>query len=244
MIVLLDLGNSRLKWALLEHGEPVAQEPINLDSDHWPQIFESRLRAQSAPAAQAWICSVTQPARLQAIEQVLGAWRTMIHRLGPAHSDALLQLGYRDPAQFGVDRWLALRALRRRHADAFLLACAGSALTIDVVDAQGQHLGGVIAPSAPRALEALHARASHLDTAGRRISAFADNTADATWSGAWLAAAALIERVHAEAEHRLDGAVAIWLSGGDAGTLAPLLHGPIRQFHDLVLQGLADEASR
>lgn len=243
MKLLIDLGNSRLKWAWLDSTDMQVQHPLGLDVDDWAQRLADAVDALPGQPDQAWICSVTQPARLRALEQVLTTRSIALHRLGPAQSDALLRLGYRDPTQFGVDRWLALRALRRRHPQAFLLACAGSALTVDVVDEQGQHLGGVIAPSAPRALEALRMRASHLQTAGERISAFADNTADATWSGAWLAAAALVERVHAEAEHRLGGAVAIWLSGGDAGTLAALLHAPVRQAPDLVLQGLADEAT-
>lgn len=242
MKLLIDLGNSRLKWARLESNGMQVQQPFGLGLDDWATRLATALDALPAAPAEAWICSVTQPTRLQVLEHLLTRRSVSIHRLGPAHSDALLRLGYREPAQFGVDRWLALRALRRRYPQAFVLACAGSALTVDVVDAHGQHLGGVIAPSAPRALEALHARASHLQTTGECISAFADNTADATWSGAWLAAAALIERVHREAEQRLDGDMAIWLSGGDAGTLAPLLRGPVRQAPDLVLQGLADEA--
>jgi type III pantothenate kinase len=243
MKLLFDLGNSRLKWARLEPGGMQVQHPLDLDQGDWTVRLADALDTLPERPTQACICSVTQAARLQALAHVLTDRSITLHRLGPAHSDARLQLAYRDPAQFGVDRWLALRALRRRHPQAFLLACAGSALTIDVVDAEGRHLGGVIAPSAPRALEALHARASHLQTAGERITAFADNTADATWSGAWLAAAALIERVQAEAAHRLGDAVAIWLSGGDAGTLAGLLRGPVRQAPDLVLQGLADEAT-
>src|SRR3546814_5490867 len=56
-----------------------------------------------------------------------------------------LRNAYREPERLGVDRWLAMIAAWHTHRGAACIANAGTALTVDVIDAQGQHLGGIIA---------------------------------------------------------------------------------------------------
>ena len=240
--LLIDLGNSRAKCALSHAGGLFFQAPLDLSDPDWARQAETRWRALLAhsPSRRDLVSCVTTSQRRDTVLAVLDDLGVAAEQVGPPRSDELLTLAYRDPAQLGVDRWLAMRAARRRCATPFVLACAGSALTIDAVDASGQHLGGVIAPSPPRALEALKARAAHLDSAGLCIDELADNTADAVWSGAWLSAAALVERVHRHVQTRLDAPAAVWISGGDAERIADLLAPAPRIEHDLVLRGLAD----
>jgi type III pantothenate kinase len=121
-----------------------------------------------------------------------------------------------------------------------VLAGAGTALTLDALDAGGRHLGGLIAPG-PRLMQQslLGATAQVRPTRTGAIVEAADNTADAVASGCWLAAAALVERFAARMSPALGGAPTLLLGGGDAETLLPLLAAPAQLAHDSVLHGLA-----
>ena len=114
----------------------------------------------------------------------------------------------------------------------------GTALTIDVLDADGGHRGGRIAPSPRLMREALHAHAAALPEAGGAYAEFADDTAPALASGCEGAAIALVERSLAQATTLLGAAPSLRLHGGGAATLRPLL--PAHDWvPDAVLRGLA-----
>lgn len=229
--LLLDLGNTRLKWALWRGGALGAVAATTLDALRaLPHADHALIAASNAdPAVQARLDDALAKAGI-----------TRIERIGPPHDDALLRLAYAEPATLGVDRWLAMRAARRRVDGAFLLASVGTALTLDAVDAAGRHLGGLIAPSPACMREALLGRAAHLRRPGGRLREFADNTADAVHSGSLLAAAVLVERLHEQLARRLDQSPALILGGGGADELRPALRIESRIQPDLVLQGLAD----
>src|SRR5690606_29009768 len=111
-----------------------------------------------------------------------------------------LRLCYADPARFGVDRWLALLGARRAcPAAPLLLAACGTALTLDLVDHDGQHRGGMIAPSPALMLEALRRRAPHLPETAPADHGFACDSAPAMASGTLLAAAGLVREAVARA---------------------------------------------
>ncbi len=230
MKLLLDLGNTRLKWALCDGHAPGPMQAAALSA------------AIRLPAAdEAWLASSTRdPAHLAAVEQALAvAGIARVRRVGPPHDGGGLRLAYAEPATLGVDRWLMLRAARvLAPGEAVLLAGAGTALTIDALAADGQHLGGLIAPG-PRAMrEALLARAPHLVDGGELVD-FAGNTRDAVHSGSLLACAALVERQHALLAARAGATPRLLLAGGDAGRLRPALRIDHAEIPDLVLRGLA-----
>lgn len=240
--LLLDMGNTRLKAARVDAAGGWLQVSWALSPAPWRELA-GWLAAELGSGGEAWVSSVTTPARLSALQQTLAAAGIGQRAVGPPASDSLLQLAYPRPERLGVDRWLAMRAIRAELPGHFLLAGCGSALTVDVVDGSGRHLGGVIAPSPERSMEALRRRARHLPAAPATVTPFADNTGDAVWSGAVLSSVGLIEHLHAEAEHRLDAEVSLVLAGGGAATLAPHLHGPLLLREHAVLQGLAGLAA-
>ena len=119
-----------------------------------------------------------------------------------------------------------------------LLAGIGTALTIDLLDGDGLHRGGRIAPSPMLMREALHARAAVLAETGGEYAEFADDTAHALSSGCEGAALALIERSLERATALLGTRPALWLHGGGAEALRERLP-PHRWVPDAVLRGLA-----
>jgi type III pantothenate kinase len=230
---LLDLGNTRLKWADFDGHRLGPTQAL----DHREAGFEARLdhalAALPVPSA-ALLASVAGGEHGARIERLLTD-RFAFERVGPPRSLPALQLAYRAPQTLGVDRWLGM--LGALGADSLVVSC-GSALTLDLLDRHGRHHGGLIAPSPDRMREALLGRAPHLATAAGRCVEFADCTADAVISGAVLSAVALIERQASIAAERLGAAPRLLLTGGGSAALLPLLRGPLELREQLVFEGM------
>jgi hypothetical protein len=145
--LLLDLGNTRLKWRLLEADGSRTEGALAHTEADFADTLESLLRPLRG--TRAWVSSVASPGLAGRIETALanhlGAPPT---RVQVDASRPGLRLAYPDPAQLGVDRWLAmLGALDHGgEGDPAVVALAGTALTLDAIDRDGRHLGGLIAP--------------------------------------------------------------------------------------------------
>lgn len=236
---LLDLGNTRLKYArLLEDGSIAGHGAIA----HAEPGFEEALeRVLPARLDAAFVASVAPALLRQRLLRVLAGRCGRISIAASAARFGRLRIAYPEPRRLGGDRFLAMLATTVDGGGPALVCSIGTALTLDLVDAEGQHRGGRIAPSPTLMRESLHGRAPHLPQAGGRFTEFADDTADALASGCLGAAAALVERSLALAGERIEGRPRLLLHGGGAPELQPLLpaarHRPL-----LVLEGLAQWA--
>lgn len=144
----------------------------------------------------------------------------------------------------GVDRFLSALAVHALTEQAAIVACAGTALTIDAV-AGGQFLGGSIAPGWRLMRESLAKNAEQLDILSGQWDAFPTRTADAIFSGCINAMTApiLAARTRLAAQLALaDDAILVFISGGDAAILAAHLSVLSFEINNLVLIGLARTA--
>ncbi len=238
MNLLVDLGNSRIKWAYAgpQRWQTGAE---TIPAEGFSALLD-RLWGQAAAPARAVVSSVHGPQR----ERLLHDWLVRRWTIEPLFIRAQAQqLGvtnrYRDPAALGADRWAALIAARQSSAGAQCVVDCGTAVTVDALSADGEFLGGVI-------LAGLHmARAALLaDTQGIRGADGADSdclarvTGDGVAAGTLFGLAGAIERVVAEQRKRLGAEARVVMTGGDAPRLLPLLSGRIAHEPDLVLQGL------
>ncbi len=236
MKLLVDAGNTRLKWALCD-GAALHGVIAVANADRDSSVLWQGLHGIDA----VWIASVAGAAANAALE------RAARKRFGvaPVFVASRAQCcgvrnAYAQPEQLGVDRFLGLIAARARARTVAVIAGCGTALTLDALAADGTHLGGVIAPGPDLAQTALRAGTAQLGAASAgRIVEIADNTADAIASGTWLAAAALVERFCAQATLRLRAVPALLLTGGGAPALSRLLGIAHETEADLVLRGLA-----
>lgn len=240
MRLLLDLGNTRLKWAWQEGDGWLAQGSLA-----WEEIAEggglAEVWSASTPPSAVFGASVVDAAREQQVAAyVAEAFSVEVTWLRTPANACGVRNAYAEPQRLGVDRFLAMVAAYADGDAPCVLASAGTALTLDALAADGRHLGGLIAPG-PQLMQQslLNATARVRPERPGDILDLADNTADAVASGCWQAAAALVERFATRMEARLGGAPALILSGGDAAQLAPLLSLPARLSHDSVLRGLA-----
>ncbi|MEP7186782.1 MAG: type III pantothenate kinase [Rhodanobacter sp.] len=240
MKLLLDMGNTRIKWAL----QLQPQGWLSRGALDWQDDVGVQLEAAWAglPTPDVVIgASVVDDRRevlVTAVSERLFA-RTPVWLRTPA-SACGVRNAYAEPQKLGVDRFLAMVAAFAGHRAPCVLAGVGTALTLDALAADGRHLGGLIAPG-PQLMQQslLQATAQVRPERPGEILDWADNTADAVASGCWQAAAALIERFVVRAAPRFETTPTLILGGGDAEQLMPLLSCPAEVGHGGVLNGLS-----
>ena len=232
---LFDLGNTRLKCAPLVDG--LVGEVLALP--HREADITPALDASLPPRIDvAYLASVANEGLRVALLRALTSRAQRISLARTQTAFGGFRIAYAQPHKLGVDRFLAMLAAHARCNEAVLLCGVGTALTLDLVDAQGRHLGGRIAPSPTLMREALHERAPQLPAQGGAYADFATDTEDALASGCEGAALALIESTRDAAQHRLGQRPKLLLHGGGADELAARLPEATR-ISSLVLEGLA-----
>lgn len=231
---LFDLGNTRLKCAPLVDGR--CGDVVALA--HGDGDFAQRLDALLPErGGVAHVASVAPQAMTTDLLERLAARFARIDVARTQARCAGVRIAYADPPKLGVDRFLALLAAHER-GGAALVVGVGTALTLDLIDAGGQHHGGRIAPSPALMREALHERASVLPREGGARVDFAIDTADALASGCEGAALALVDDALDAARRRFGFAPTLLLHGGGAPALQGAWPDAVAA-PALVLQGLA-----
>jgi len=227
---LFDFGNTRLKCAPLRRGGG-AGDVHALAPDRFDDLPGGDVAYVASVAPEA-----ARVALLQALEQ-------RFHRIAIARTSATfdgLRIAYAHPHKLGVDRFLAM--VGARESWPALIVGVGTALTLDLVDGNGLHRGGRIAPSPTLMRESLHARAAQLPPSGGAYAEFADDTEDALASGCEGAGIALIERSVREADGLLGVRPRVLVHGGGVEALLPRL-AHVEHRASLVLDGLAHWAA-
>lgn len=233
MILAIDCGNTRLKWGVHDGARWLALGL--LDYVELPALAEL-LRGQPR-AERAVLANVAGPLVGKAVSDALGAQGIPLHEVQSQSAQYGVHNLYASPEQLGVDRWAALIGARALHEGACLVVCAGTATTIDVLDAEGNFQGGLILPSLDLMLSALARNTAQLPLAEGRFAGLPRNTMDAIVSGCLHAQAGAVERMFEQvAAH--PGATCL-VSGGAAGRFFDLLRVPKRRIDNLVLEGLA-----
>ncbi len=240
---LLDLGNTRLKLAPLDVARQAARQAI-AQTDvqaiaHPDMLGHLASHPVIARGDRAWLASVAPEPLTASLVLLLESQGIAVVRVRTHPQEGRLRIAYADADTLGVDRFLALLAASHRDDGPWLLVSAGSALTADVLAADGQHLGGVIAPSPIHARAALAERFPALDVPMGRAGALGKTTADAIAAGIAHAACGLVERVLHAARQQLGSEPLVLLSGGDAGALTGVAAPRLEAAPALVLEGLA-----
>lgn len=243
-VLLVDLGNTRIKWARLGASGPGRMRAAAHRG--WRRVDFMRALF-TARVVQVIAVSVAAPAVERrfaaAVRAATGAAPQFVRSERAAGG---VRNGYRDVWRLGADRWVALvgaRACVARRA-----ACVvdvGTATTIDLLDATGRHRGGAILPGPDLMIDALlrdtggiRRRAQQRAARGAPCS-FARDTAAALRAGAALATAGAIEHAWRDAVRALGVKPQLLLTGGAAVVISARLALRHQRVPDLVLRGLA-----
>ncbi|PIV36812.1 MAG: type III pantothenate kinase [Lysobacterales bacterium CG02_land_8_20_14_3_00_62_12] len=240
--LLIDLGNSRLKWAQGHQGRVVtAMQAL----DHRAPDFAASFAAVLATLPEPSTLCIAAVASDDLVARVVALCQRPWPRLAPRRASSRRQLGrfvsaYAEPERLGVDRFLAAAAVANSPIGACLVLGCGTALTVDLIDAGGRHLGGLIAPAPDLMCQAVLQRTAdvHWQRQGQ-LTDFASNTEDALHSGVWGAAVGLVQGALRDAVVRLDATPSLVIHGGGAIALAARLPFAVVQRPALVLEGLA-----
>jgi type III pantothenate kinase len=244
VILLIDIGNTRIKWARFERGALQPQSAAVHATWTAQTLVETILQAGEV-ADRVLVSNVGGPRIGDAIRTAVSeTWKIEPEFVTSSAAAGGVRNAYPQPANLGVDRWLAVigaHALER--GAVFCVVSAGTALTIDGVDADGRHLGGLIVPGPDLMISSLLRNTSEIAQRAQQGSTgdglFADNTLGAIRQGAEHALGALVERAFEAMRRELGQTPKLLLTGGASDRLEKSIGLPYRVVVDLVLQGLA-----
>jgi len=243
-ILLIDAGNSRLKYARLAGGHLGRSRA--LANGAWraaklrAPLFGGRARIE-----RALVASVAGPKARAALAGAAARAGVPLTFVRVPRRGGGVTVGYLEPWRLGVDRYVALVGAHRLFGELpLLIAGIGTALTLDVLTRGGRHLGGAIIPSPALMVATLLARTQGIRRrahGGARAASgpFGRSTRAAITEGARYAAAAAIDRAVEEAAARVRRPPLVVLTGGGAAAVRPLLRSACVTVPDLVLLGLA-----
>ena len=241
-LLALDVGNTRLKWALFiggsmrDHGALILEEISTLNATQWKTL----------PAPDRIIGSnVAGEAVRHRVEDQLARWKMEPEWIVSQHAECGVINGYDRPGLLGPDRWAALIAARNRIPnEPVLIITVGTAVTIDALDDRGTFLGGLIVPGFGLMLDALEAGTAGLRVPSGDFQSFPTNTSNALMSGGVHALAGAAERMNRLLTQRTGRMPRVLLAGGAAPKLAPHLTMRYTMVDNLVLEGLAQIADQ
>jgi type III pantothenate kinase len=234
-MLLIDAGNSRIKSALWREGRIEFVESVETGSSHPPAAWHSLGSPERILAS-----SVAGPAvETRITEWTKSAWSLIPEFAKVRRTAAGMNTRYEDPARLGVDRWLAALAAYHLAGGAAVVVDAGTALTIDVIDAGGTHLGGSISPGLSLMAKSLTHNTAHLRLHSLIASDdVATNTAVAISTGCRDAVAGGIERMRDKIRRSLVGDMHWYITGGEAQIVMTASSIDFQHVPDLVMRGL------
>ncbi len=241
MNLLIDIGNSRVKWA--------QQLNEGLQSCDACCYEKGKLLESFVPA----LANISKPDRI-IVSNVAGEkiarelsgyldskWSVLPVYLEVRDGAAGVTIAYDDITQLGMDRWLTMLAAWNYYRKAVCIVDCGTALTVDVVTAAGHHQGGYIVPGLKLMSDALHSRTQQINSIfdGNASLKLGRNTSECISNGALAAVSALIDAVFDEVirEHGSDSHCII--TGGYAEDIRRSLSADVDYDAHLVLNGIA-----
>ena len=243
--LLLDVGNTRIKWGVLRDGDisrtgHIAQHKVR---EQGLAVLTTRLPHDVDLVYASNVAGTTFATRLSG---VIGMHCECDVHFAKSEREACgVRNAYRQPRRMGVDRWVAMIGAWAEFGSSVIVVDAGTAVTIDAIDDDGQHLGGQIFPGVALMAGALAAETSDLPAPRARTPAavagldiFGDSTARAIQQGTWNAVVGAVDRAITTLRSNAYEPLVV-LTGGDASRMLTALGTEPLHRPNLVLQGLA-----
>lgn len=246
----IDVGNTRLKWALYETPHPaaalLAQGAEFLD--HIDRLSDTAWARLPAPSRMLG-CVVAGHAVKRRVEEQMELWDAPPQWVVSSAREAGLTNGYDHPTRLGCDRWVAMIGARQRMlaqgpARPLVVVMVGTAVTVEAIDAEGRFLGGLILPGHGIMLRALESGTAGLHVPTGEVRLFPTNTSDALTSGGTYAIAGAVERMVQHIIAHCGAEPACMMTGGAGWKMAPSMTRPFELVDNLIFDGLLTIASQ
>ncbi|MBI4807733.1 MAG: type III pantothenate kinase [Nitrosomonadales bacterium] len=232
-MLLLDVGNSRCKWALVQGGIWTHQGAAG--NTEW--IALQHAFSALPPPGRILVSNVAGEAMAQRLRASCAEWKCPLEFVTATAERCGVRNGYQQPERLGSDRWVALIAAWQRVRGACLVVNCGTATTVDALSAQGEFLGGLILPGVSLMQHSLATNTAQLIAEQGMLRDFPRNTADAIHSGMLRATLGAVRHQFGllQSRHR---EVRCLLGGGAAEVVREHLQLPLERLDNLVLRGL------
>jgi type III pantothenate kinase len=245
----LDVGNTRLKWALydapnvgarlLAHGAQFLENIESLQDGDWCRL-----------PAPRWVlgCIVAGDAVKRRVEEQLEMWDVTPQWVVSSPAEAGLVNGYDHPARLGSDRWVAMIGARQRllasgAPQPCVVVMVGTAVTVEAIDTEGRFLGGIIMPGHGIMLRALESGTAGLHVPTGEVRDFPTNTSDALTSGGTFAIAGAVQRMVENLQRHCGARPLVCMTGGAGWKMAPSMSTEVDLVDSLIFDGLLHIAS-
>ena len=243
--LLFDIGNTFIKWGLLDELKLVDLGCIR-NEDFLAKECDALIKLIPPDAGRVIACCVASnniDAKLTTL--IANNYDCLIEYVQSESMAYGIRSGYQDASQLGVDRWVAMIAAKTQFSGDITVIDLGTAVTIDTIDEFGDHIGGQILPGLQLMLSSLDKKTDRItlpsisnDLTNMKINFWADNTNDAIIFGACNAICGAIERAIICLQENGHSPTVI-LTGGDALVFKNLMNEGYRHRPNLVLEGLA-----
>jgi type III pantothenate kinase len=240
----IDIGNTRLKWALYASPQPGAALLSHGASflETIDELADREWKVLGAPRSMLG-CVVAGEAVRRRVEEQLELWDLTPRWVVPSAHEAGVANGYDHPARLGADRWVAMigargHVLARGPARPVLVVMIGTAVTVDALDAEGKFLGGLILPGHGIMLRALESGTAGLRVPTGEVRRFPANTSDALTSGGTYAITGAIERMHRHLSGLCAEEPVVLVTGGAGWKVTPYIDHPHELIDSLIFDGL------
>lgn len=239
MILLIDAGNTRIKWRCLEQGKLSGggqqTHQGNLSAELLHQMWGTLLAPSSI-----WGVNV---AGLRISEQIsqwaTSRWGQIPHFITASERMGNVINGYREPEKLGADRWVALLGADRLVEGACCVADCGSAVTVDCLNARHEHMGGLILPGLTMMPQCVANNTAQVAFNVGETGWLGRDTASCLVSGATQSIVGTLRRTSELMESQLSSSVTRIVTGGDAEQLLTWLGKEWCYEPDLIFIGLA-----
>lgn len=246
----LDVGNTRLKWALYEAphagARPLAQGAQFLE--HIEKLAEGDWAGLPVPQ-RVLGCIVAGDAVRRRVDSQLEYWDVPAQWVVSSSSEAGVSNGYDHPARLGSDRWVAMIGARQRllaqgPARPCVVVMVGTAVTVEAIDTEGRFLGGIILPGHGIMLRALESGTAGLHVPTGEVRDFPTNTSDALTSGGTFAIAGAVQRMVDNLRRHCGEEPAVFMTGGAGWKMAPSMSVNCELVDSLIFDGLLEIAEK
>ncbi|KQR41406.1 type III pantothenate kinase [Acidovorax sp. Leaf160] len=246
----IDVGNTRLKWALFD--APHASAPVRAHGaeflDNIDRLADGAWAGLPAPTRMLG-CVVAGDAVKRRVVEQMELWDVQAQWVVSSAQEAGLVNGYDHPSRLGSDRWVAMIGARHRmlsggRARPLIVVMVGTAVTVDAIDAEGRFLGGLILPGHGIMLRALETGTAGLHVPTGEVRLFPTNTSDALTSGGTYAIAGAVERMVQHVMAHCGEEPACMMTGGAGWKMAPSMTRPFELVENLIFDGLLEIAAR
>jgi type III pantothenate kinase len=240
----LDIGNTRLKWALyasplpgadlLAHGAEFLENIDKLADGVWAKLAQPQ---------HILGCVVAGDAIKRRVEEQLELWDITPQWVVASDHEAGLTNGYDHPSRLGADRWVAMigayhRMLNQGVPRPMVVVMVGTAVTVEAIAQDGRFLGGFILPGHGIMLRALESGTAGLHVPTGEVCPFPTNTSDALTSGGTYAIAGAVECMVQHVRGQCGQEPLCIMTGGAGWKMAPSMTRPFDLVDNLIFDGL------